>query len=183
MTDAFGWTTDPAILAIMEELWGTGDDILSNRKCGGVHRVWVWPLGHPDNDDWTDATTDEPYFVRADVAHGRYLKDGCTFLIWDWDNGGEIVRAGTLEDAVWLQKGVNEETERGKLLAKDREYQGLYKRLRDYLNKSFVVPEQMLADFQKEVDAYYGDEHRYSALQALIIELDKFIRFERLGRK
>jgi hypothetical protein len=117
MTPSFGWTKDPALLAILEELLCTGDDILSDRKCGGVHRVWVWPLGHPDAFDFNDAGTNEPIFTRVDVAYGRYLKDGCTFLVWDYDQGGDAVRAGTLSDADWLRRGLNEDTERAKKLA------------------------------------------------------------------
>ena len=43
-----------------------------------------------------------------DVSWGRYLKSGVTFLVWE----DESVRAGTLEDAQWMLRGVRGETRR-----------------------------------------------------------------------
>lgn len=116
-----GWTEDPAILAIVEDVLLTEDEqILSNRKDGGVHRVWVWPLGHYDDDDFLsgDDRIDEPMWSRVDICTGRYVKDGCTFLVWD----DECCRAGTLEDADWLRRALAGETERTRVREARRQH-------------------------------------------------------------
>lgn len=110
----FGWTTDPAIIAIVDSIRHTEDhELLSNRKDGGVHCVWLYPLGHFDDDD---GESGEPIFTRVDIAWGRYRSDGITFLVWE----DEQVRAGTLADMVWLREGVNENTKRTQARARNR---------------------------------------------------------------
>lgn len=107
----FGWTADPEILAVLKEvIWTEDHQILTNRKDGGVHSVWTYPLGHFDDDPYTFTAKEDsnPIWTRVDLAWGRYFDDGCTFLIWE----EYTVRAGTLEDAVLFVKGVNIETPR-----------------------------------------------------------------------
>lgn len=114
----FGWTTDPVIIAIISEVMYTSDhELLSNRKDGGIHKVWLYPLGHFDDDEHWGVSEEEPIFTRVDVSWGRYMDDGVTFLVWE----EEQVRAGTVEDAIWLRKGINEETRRTQARARNRE--------------------------------------------------------------
>lgn len=112
MTSNFGWTTDPAILALFdgEVFYSADHDILSNRKDGGVHRVWTWPLGHFDDDSMEEwhAHDADPCWSRVDVAWGRHLTDGCTFLVWEECD----CRPGMLEDASLFIRGINSNTPR-----------------------------------------------------------------------
>jgi hypothetical protein len=113
VTEDFGWTSDPAILAALKEHICGGDDILTNRKDGGIHKVWTYPLGSFDDNYDLSFVAVEPIWTRVDLAWGRYFNDGCTFLVWEEYS----CRAGTLEDAVLFVKGLNCETPRTALRA------------------------------------------------------------------
>jgi hypothetical protein len=107
----FGWTDDPVILeALKDHIWGADHEILTNRKEGGVHHAWTWPLGSFDDDPYTFTPQEDlnPIWTRVDLAWGRYFTDGCTFLVWE----EYFCRPGTLADAELFVRGLNCETPR-----------------------------------------------------------------------
>lgn len=176
---SFGWTMDPDILAVLEALLGTEDEqLLSNRKEGGVHCVWLWPMGTWDDFDTVEVVRDasEPTFSRVDVAHGRYLQDGVTFLVWD----DECVRAGTLEDARWIQQGVRGETDRLKVRAHTEAFVQLRAELGHYVTGRSVLgawdPARVAADLARRAEAFKDEPLRVQALMPLLAQVEDAAR-------
>ena len=176
---SFGWTRDPAILAVVEDVLGTESErLLSNRKEGGVHCVWLWPMGTFDDFDSVQAahTTGEPTFSRVDVAFGRYLQDGVTFLVWE----EEYVRPGTLEDARWFQKGANGETDRLKARAHTEAFVQLRRALEHYVAGRSVPgtwdPASVAADLARRAEAFKDEPLRAQALMPLLAQVEDAAR-------
>jgi hypothetical protein len=160
----FGWTDDPAILAVLaDHIWG-GDDILNNRKDGGIHKVWVYPLGHFDDGDPSDP---DPIWTRVDLAWGRYFKDGCTFLIWE----GYTCRAGKLEDAQLFVRGINEETPRTKQREENRRWMELVNDLRTAIKATSLSSGQIGELHRRAEDYREQPEGRWAFLAPLLAQV------------
>ena len=165
MSDGLGWTEDPEILAVLaDHIWGADHQILTNRKDGGVHQAWVWPLGTFDDDtpeEWHAADAD-PAWSRVDLAWGRNFGRGCTFLIWEDCS----CRAGTLEDAELFVRGLQNDTPRTRRREANRQWSTLITDLQKAAQSQGLSSAQV-ASLCNRAEAYAADP-RWPQLAPLV---------------
>lgn len=171
----FGWTEDPAILAVLKEhIWSADHEILTNRKDGGVHSAWLWPLGHFDDDPNMHTAQEDPnpIWTRVDLAWGRYFDDGCTFLIWEEYE----CRPGTLEDAVLFVKGLNTETPRTQAREDNRQWVEFLNELQKTAQAT-SLPSWQIAALHKRAEHYKGHVYRWPVVQTWLEKITSLSSF------